>query len=1542
MPDHDIVGTVGVDVVPLLVNFHRRLQEQILPAAERAGQAAGDRIADAIGRQVSSALPDAIRESGRRAQAQATRSGDQTGGAFASSLRRRLRAAMAALPDIDVGMDASGVDAELARIRAELARLSDQRIGIGIDTVSARADVAHLEERLRALGEQHPNPRVRVDTATARAALAELRADIDAATRSVDLEVHVPGGELATRLRSAVQAAQAALPDVRVDADTSPAARELAALRGDLAALGEANIGVDLDAGAAMERISAIEVRLRWLSAHDADIQVRVDAAAALARLATVGAAVEALNRREVNIKVDTSQAVSALLVLSAALGGVAVIPALPAIAAGLGAVAAAATAAAAGLGGMALVAVPAIKKVSEVFQAQAAASDEAAKSTDNGAKATTQAAQRALQMASAQDSLAQAHRQAARSIAQANRQVESATRAVEDAQQRAADQRTQSARAIERAEQSIVDAQRGVVRAEQSLTDSHRSVTRAERDLSDAQKSARQAQDDLTAARKTAARQLADLDDQLRDGQLDQRDATLRLQEAQADLTKAMNDPRSTQLQRDRAQLAFEQAQQHLKEQKQSYKDLQTAADEQRKAGVEGSKVVLDAQARLTQAQRAQVDAVQAVADAQRSEAEAAQGVADAQRQVREQTQALADAQKQAARDQVDAAQRVKDAQRGVADAVQAVADAQADGSRQVEAAERGVQSARLSGIDTTVKAATAQDKYREALAGLTPAQRALYDSVVRLKAEFKEWSESLQPGVLALFTRGVNAAGRTLPAFTPLVEGATRAVSRLFDAASRNLKTPFWRDFKKDIQTSAEPAVYGFGVAFGNVITGIAGVIDAFFPHMDGISRRLEDATKSFADWGKGLKGSPEFERFLNYASTNGPIVWQTLKDIGGAFLDVGKALSPLSGPLLQIIGGFAKVIGVIATDAPFAVQAIWLVIVATKAWTLAQWLLNAALRANPIGLIVTALGVLVTAMVVAYKRFPAFRKVVDTCWSGIKTAFSLGWKLVKPIFDLWVLELKLVGKVFGWLYNTIIKPIADRIGKRWKGLYEKDIKPFSDAAKKVLTSLGKTGFKWLADLAILNLKAMGTAIKFLADKVVRPGFSVMRTVIKGTWNDGVKPIFSAMRKGVKAISDSFDTAQKAIGKAWGKLKEITRKPVAFIVNTVYNNGIRAVWRKVVDAFGGKPLKKVEGFARGGFVLPGTSSFRDGDDQLVPMRKGEGVYVSEAMRDPYERARLYAVNKAAMRGQSLAQYQGGGGGFALGGIFDGLGDVASDAWDKAKKGAKWLKDSFGGAVSSGVKKIINPLINRIPGESRFTDALKDTTRALVDKLLGAGKKADKEGIAHVNYRADAGVEQWRPVVLQALRAVHQPTSLAGSTLRRMNQESGGNPTVVNKWDSNWQAGHPSVGLMQVIGPTFESYAGKYRSKGPKIYGVSVDPMANIYASMRYALGSYGSLSKAYDRPGGYAKGGFPPVGENVWVGENGPELVRFLAPAQVHDASTSRAMVRGVQAGGGAPNITVESHTYVGNREITDIVDHKIKVYDANSARLLDNGRY
>ncbi|MEU6715404.1 transglycosylase SLT domain-containing protein [Nonomuraea sp. NPDC046802] len=71
--------------------------------------------------------------------------------------------------------------------------------------------------------------------------------------------------------------------------------------------------------------------------------------------------------------------------------------------------------------------------------------------------------------------------------------------------------------------------------------------------------------------------------------------------------------------------------------------------------------------------------------------------------------------------------------------------------------------------------------------------------------------------------------------------------------------------------------------------------------------------------------------------------------------------------------------------------------------------------------------------------------------------------------------------------------------------------------------------------------------------------------------------------------------------------------------------------------------------------------------------------------------------------------------------------------------------------------------------------------------------------------------------------------------------KESGGNPHAINNWDSNAAAGHPSMGLMQTIGSTFNAY----RLPG---HGDVYNPVDNIIAGVRYAISTYGSVS---DVPG-------------------------------------------------------------------------------------------
>lgn len=67
--------------------------------------------------------------------------------------------------------------------------------------------------------------------------------------------------------------------------------------------------------------------------------------------------------------------------------------------------------------------------------------------------------------------------------------------------------------------------------------------------------------------------------------------------------------------------------------------------------------------------------------------------------------------------------------------------------------------------------------------------------------------------------------------------------------------------------------------------------------------------------------------------------------------------------------------------------------------------------------------------------------------------------------------------------------------------------------------------------------------------------------------------------------------------------------------------------------------------------------------------------------------------------------------------------------------------------------------------------------------------------------------------------------------------RESSGNPSAINGWDVNAVNGTPSIGLLQVIQPTFNAY--HVSGTSTNIY----DPVANITAAANYAADRYGSI---------------------------------------------------------------------------------------------------
>jgi hypothetical protein len=92
-----------------------------------------------------------------------------------------------------------------------------------------------------------------------------------------------------------------------------------------------------------------------------------------------------------------------------------------------------------------------------------------------------------------------------------------------------------------------------------------------------------------------------------------------------------------------------------------------------------------------------------------------------------------------------------------------------------------------------------------------------------------------------------------------------------------------------------------------------------------------------------------------------------------------------------------------------------------VAAKAWAVAQRILNVALRANPIGLIVTAIALLVAGVILAYKKSATFRTIVQAL--GKAGQVAIGW-IVTKVTELWKWLGPKLGPAFTTVKDTAVK--------------------------------------------------------------------------------------------------------------------------------------------------------------------------------------------------------------------------------------------------------------------------------------------------------------------------------------------------------------------------------------------------------------------------------------------------------------------------------------------------------------------------------------
>jgi TP901 family phage tail tape measure protein len=433
--------------------------------------------------------------------------------------------------------------------------------------------------------------------------------------------------------------------------------------------------------------------------------------------------------------------------------------------------------------------------------------------------------------------------------------------------------------------------------------------------------------------------------------------------------------------------------------------------------------------------------------------------------------------------------------------------------------------------------------------------------------------------------------------------------------------------------------------------------------------------------------------------------------------------------------------------------------------------------------VGVVVFAVKAYMAVMTAQFRVVAAvatwlWRNVFAPVFAGIGKAVEIWWLAVQIVFKLFTNVVRnTVGRVVTWLYDTVIRPYFNlmrvAVGLWWSGV--------------------KASFGFFAQYIGGPLRSALTAMKNFFTGI----FNTVKVTVAGWWSNGIRPVFNSFAVGWRAVGSAlsstynnaikpifekfvgfirttvvggFNTGVAAIGKAWDRVKEIARKPVAFVVNQIINPFINGL-NKVAGAVGVKDrVQPIGGFAEGGHVVPGyanggmaggkiTGPPSSVDNKLAPARipgvgavkLAGGEYVVNAHDTPKALPLLNWINGgmkkgsrrvAAMLGKPVADMPGDG----------------SEGWAFADGGlVGWAKDVWG-AISDpigAVKKPFETLLGRIPGSGMIKDFLVGSAKKVLDgavKWLGGfgglgdgtfayhGSRAGRIGAAANFIRAQAG----------------------------------------------------------------------------------------------------------------------------------------------------------------------------------------------------------
>lgn len=296
--------------------------------------------------------------------------------------------------------------------------------------------------------------------------------------------------------------------------------------------------------------------------------------------------------------------------------------------------------------------------------------------------------------------------------------------------------------------------------------------------------------------------------------------------------------------------------------------------------------------------------------------------------------------------------------------------------------------------------------------------------------------------------------------------------------------------------------------------------------------------------------------------------------------------------------------------------------------------------------------------------------WENVIKPTWDALAAAATWLWESVlKPVFDGIKTGFQAVGDAIVWVWESLIKPVWDALAAVVQWLWDTIFGPYLGFIRESFQGLGD-GFMWVWDNLLRpaldnfgggtrdlwentlaptfqaikdGFTAVGNAFRWIWDNVIRPVWDALGAGIRWVVDNAVIPAFDAIGNGLDKVKGWFRTAVDSIRSIWDGIRSATAKPVRFVVDTVYNKGIRKAWNLVAKFTGLDELSEIQlgdlgNFARGG-ILPGYTPGRDPYEFIEP-RTGMRIGLSggEAIMRP-EWARMVGEKNISLMNSLAAQ---------------------------------------------------------------------------------------------------------------------------------------------------------------------------------------------------------------------------------------------------------------------------------------------------------------